>query len=744
MDKIGSFLVSTSFVLGASVLPFATAGLAQAEAATIVKINQVSYLTTANLNLQTGASTKTPVLIKIPKGKTVIASEQAGSWYKVSYTYVSGGKTKTVTGWVYGTYLKKSSSGISKLAVTAKSVKFTQTTYQTTASSYLHTGAGTAYKTLYKVPKGGIVTSSEKKDNWYHASYMYSLKGKKTTLSGWISGSDLKEYYSYTTTGESYYFTNKTAGLYATPDTKNKAVAQVAAGNGLYSTQKVVNSIGKTWYKVTFNNRSLYVNSSDVKLYTAKTFAKTNYKANADTYVYQYPGYGFTKQIKLPKDAAVTSAKSVGSWYVVTYNGKTGFVLNKYLSKVTSSTAKNTVSKETISGQAYLVTADSLNLRVSDSLTAKILTAIPNGTTVTPILKISNWYMIKYNGLIGYVSGTYLRPYNRADDYRFIDLRTQSPVTAAQINAYVAKNVNGRASVLTGKGQAFINAGKKYGVNALYLAAHAIHESGFGMSGISLGKNNLFGYGAYDATPFIGAYRFAKVEDCINYIAQKIKSDYLNPNGSHFEGAFLGYRTNSPSLTRMDSQSVGMNFFYASDPNWGNAIAQHMQNILAYNKAYYATAKANTSVPVSPGIPAGNDTFPAGIQAVAKVSLSPDIKAGTKFTLLEKSNDYSIKVQVGNKAPTWISSIAFSHYTDYLSVLNLGRVTASALNVRATTSTASNKNIITQLNLNNYVQFVLDAKGKIVMDSSKNWYQIRLANNKLGWVYASYIYRELQ
>lgn len=119
-------------------------------------------------------------------------------------------------------------------------------------------------------------------------------------------------------------------------------------------------------------------------------------------------------------------------------------------------------------------------------------------------------------------------------------------------------------------------------MNSLYLAAHAIHESNFGMSNISLGKKNLFGYGAYDASPFFAAYRFATIEDCINYIAQKMKADYLNPDGTHFEGAFLGYRTNDAYGTRIDSKSIGMNFWYASDPNWGNAIAQHMQGILPF------------------------------------------------------------------------------------------------------------------------------------------------------------------
>ena len=44
----------------------------------------------------------------------------------------------------------------------------------------------------------------------------------------------------------------------------------------------------------------------------------------------------------------------------------------------------------------------------------------------------------------------------------------------------------------------------------------------------SIGKNNLFGFGSYDASPFIASYRFSSVDENINYIAQQIKATYLS------------------------------------------------------------------------------------------------------------------------------------------------------------------------------------------------------------------------
>ncbi|WP_017381224.1 D-alanyl-D-alanine carboxypeptidase family protein [Paenisporosarcina sp. TG-14] len=59
----------------------------------------VNYVTTDNLNMRSGASTKYKVLVTIPRGKSVSYVSKSGSWYKVKY----GSKT----GFVNSSYLKK-------------------------------------------------------------------------------------------------------------------------------------------------------------------------------------------------------------------------------------------------------------------------------------------------------------------------------------------------------------------------------------------------------------------------------------------------------------------------------------------------------------------------------------------------------------------------------------------------------------------------------------------------------------
>ncbi|MEH6907830.1 SH3 domain-containing protein [Neobacillus drentensis] len=770
MKNIGKVvLISTSLFLGEIAAPIVPNGLHQVQAASKVKLANVSYQTTANVNLRMGPSTNNKTITQIPKSKTITAMEQKGSWFRVSYQFTLTGKKVTKVGWVTASYIKK-------ISLAPKTVPFQKTTYQTADHVNIRSGASTKNKTLLTIPKGKTLISSEKLTDWYKVTYTYSSKGKNVTTTGWVKGTYLKEYYKYSAITGAYYFPNKTVKLYSTPDTKKSAVYSLVSGNGLYSSYQAVNSVGQIWYQVSYNGKTLYVYSGDVNKYMLTSFAATDYQARLDTYLYLSFGNVYTKLVKIPKLLVITVKQRIGDWYKVSYNGKSGYVYSGDFTKYnkpaeTPSTegtgmdevnnpSADTITEEALAKNTYAVT-DQLNLRQAAGMTAAILTSIPRGTIIIPTSKTSNgWYKVSYAGKSGYVFGTYLQqvttgdPMGVRDSYQFIDLRTKSLVNASQINNYIAGYVKntGKTSILTNKGKVFIEAGEKYGVNPLYLAAHAIHESAYGTSTISIAKNNLFGFGAYDAAPFVAAYRFSSVELCIDYIAREMKSTYLNPANWKYQGAYLGFSTKTLTNARIDASSEGMNFFYASDPNWGKAISQHMERILSYDKAYYTKANVDANVSTRPSIPVGGDVFPAGI--VASVTLPADkqmvlnskkgvhdavktIKKGTSFNLLEKTNDFWLRVKVDNKE-YWTNDVDFSNYKNYISVKNLGRVTVSELNIR--TGPATSYPSIGKLGFNEYVSIVTKADGSLMMDTTKSWYQLKMADNSNAWVSAAYLY----
>ena len=78
---------------------------------------------------------------------------------------------------------------------------------------------------------------------------------------------------------------------------------------------------------------------------------------------------------------------------------------------------------------------------------------------------------------------------------------------------------------LSGKGQVFLDAQSKYGVNAGILASICIHESANGTSNLARTKNNVGGVRYAGRSEF---RRYDSVDDCIMHMAKFLKSGYLD------------------------------------------------------------------------------------------------------------------------------------------------------------------------------------------------------------------------
>ena len=145
--------------------------------------------------------------------------------------------------------------------------------------------------------------------------------------------------------------------------------------------------------------------------------------------------------------------------------------------------------------------------------------------------------------------------------FLFRDLRKPTNYTAEELNkVYSLMNIQG--SRLSGKGEVFKEAEKRYQVNALYLMAHSALESAWGRSQIAKDKNNFFGIAAYDTTPYDSAKSFDNVDKGILGAAKWIRENYIDEGRTH-----------------LGNKSSGMNVLYASDPYWGEKIASIMMTI---------------------------------------------------------------------------------------------------------------------------------------------------------------------
>jgi hypothetical protein len=233
---------------------------------------------------------------------------------------------------------------------------------------------------------------------------------------------------------------------------------------------------------------------------------------------------------------------------------------------------------------SFRITSPELNIRPLPNKENAPLGRLKEGAIVEKLGESGDWAFIRigintkdFKGdIVGWVSSKFFSPADQPivtekpvcpDEPFSIDSNLKerpSPLTAALIDKYLEE----KDSPLAGIGSAVMATAQKYGINATYILAHAIHESGWGKSRISQEKHNLFGYGASDENPYGGAATFDSFADCIDFVMRKINANYLTEGGKFFE--------DEPSLGDQgdnDNKGYGMNVHYATDPGWAEKIA---------------------------------------------------------------------------------------------------------------------------------------------------------------------------
>jgi len=158
------------------------------------------------------------------------------------------------------------------------------------------------------------------------------------------------------------------------------------------------------------------------------------------------------------------------------------------------------------------------------------------------------------------------------------NLKLQTSVTAEELNAFIDKKLTRgghKNSLLKGKGSTFIEAAKQSGLDPIYLLAHAAEETGWGTSSIAKNKNNFFGIGAFDSSPYKSAYGYNGVDAGIIEGAKWISKFYTN--GKHGQNTLGKMRFN------------GGEHEYATNNEWANNIAKIMsgfgKNALSGNES---------------------------------------------------------------------------------------------------------------------------------------------------------------
>ncbi len=140
---------------------------------------------------------------------------------------------------------------------------------------------------------------------------------------------------------------------------------------------------------------------------------------------------------------------------------------------------------------------------------------------------------LKVDGIVGDKTRAYIKKYNRdnycPEVYEEIYNNPEDP-NCYKLEKYCLQKK------LSGLSWAFVDASSAYKVNILHIIAHAILESDWGQSKIAVNKNNLFGFKAYDSSPYVSAGKFQSYSACIMEWTKWLLDNYLWEDGKYFNG----------------------------------------------------------------------------------------------------------------------------------------------------------------------------------------------------------------
>lgn len=368
--------------------------------------------------------------------------------------------------------------------------------------------------------------------------------------------------------------------------------------------------------------------------------------------------------------------------------------------------------------------------------------------TRTEKIGTAKWHQGTLNGKTVWISSANVE----TNPYIALNLRKTSNITVDEMRAFLLSKGKLPNNVLYKLAPTFITLQKEAGINAQFMFAHSILETGWGSSTISLYKNNYFGYQAYDTCALTCAKYFPTGKDGLTAYAYKIYRDYLTTTGPYYNG---------PTL-------LGMNVKYATDKGWSEKIANLMAQIKPYDSSYYNDKVASTKVfqapkeynnviPETKTQPEQYRIMPSSITAKVDVSSGAIVYSlpyiySARYGIYQKGKAITLKAyhtdvrdfkNESGKTVRWYR-IQYSGKqawvrSDQIAVSNLG-FTSDTANLRNGADTKYTK--VASVNKNMPIKFVTK-NNKYVTKKDKNkttWYQIyKPGTTKKVWISGSLI-----
>lgn len=234
-------------------------------------------------------------------------------------------------------------------------------------------------------------------------------------------------------------------------------------------------------------------------------------------------------------------------------------------------------------GSEVFVTSDSADIRDENNEQSRKITTLFRNTQLKVLEIKDDWCRVFVNMRYGWiklenVSSIYENSSYQEKEYQNITklefdmaLNKPSGLSIEQFQKMLTDEKD-KNNIFYNNAEYFYYIEKEYNINGVFVAAVGIHESGWGKSNIAINKKNLFGYRAYDSSPYSSASEFNTYAECIDFISRVLVKYYLNPKGT------LIYNGEKAVGTYYNGNTISaVNQKYASDSGWAEKVYNYME-----------------------------------------------------------------------------------------------------------------------------------------------------------------------
>ena len=510
----------------------------------------------SSLNMRSGPSTSYNIIEVLTKDTQVEVISVEDGWAKIKYN--------SKTGYVSNQYLSDK-----------KVEEVTQIKYVNATTLNVRSGPSTTYSIIDTLKQNAKVEVISIENNW--------AKIKHNNEIGYVSAEYLSD--KKVETIQIKYVNATTLNVRSGPSTTYSIIDTLKQNDEV----KVI-SIEDGWAKIKHNDEIGYVSAEYLSDKKVEEVTQTKYVNATTLNVRSGPDttYEILTTYKYGQEVKVVNISEDKEWAKIKYNDEYAYVSNKYLvDKLEADSENNDSNTGSITG-----TFENVNCSFSTMVDYEYKLSLQGFNKIRANLSTN------YSNSSAYVKATredlskYLNPEtfstNATGKLQFLRIdKYREGITASELNQFFSKYCKSN-SVFLNKGQAFIDAAKKYNLDVTYLVAASMVETGYGSSTLAQGVYvttpsgeqvkvyNFFGISAFDGTavPSAANYAYQKgwtsIDKTIEGSAQWIAGNYIHNSK---------YKQNTLYKMRW---SYNTGHQYATDVNWANSIGRVMNNIVPY------------------------------------------------------------------------------------------------------------------------------------------------------------------